>query len=74
MTSELILDDGLLLGLRYSEYEIQAARLSFKYAADMSGQAQLRGTRMIKGLSELCYEDKLRCLNLFTPGYGLIVY
>ncbi|CAH8586867.1 unnamed protein product [Schistosoma mattheei] len=51
------------------EYGIQAARLCFKYEADMLGRVQRRGTKMVKGLSDLSYEDRLRHLNLLPLSY-----
>lgn len=45
----------------YLEYEIQVASTCFKYEADMLE----RGTNLVRGLSDLSYENKLRHINLF---------
>lgn len=54
------------------EYGIQAASPCFKYEADMLERVQRRGTKMVKGLSSLSYEDRLRHLNLFPLSYRRI--
>lgn len=47
------------------ESGVQAANHCFKHEANMLGQVQRRGTEMLKGLSGLSYEDRVRCLNPF---------
>ena len=53
-------------GRPHQEYSIQAQGFQHKNGVELLEWVQKRTTKMIKGLEHLCYEEKLRELDLFS--------